>query len=89
LKLYPDNVECLSDLSIVYTIRKQYDDALEVLLKAYKLAPKDHIVQANIANTYRLKGDKKNAIKYYELMAINGDEDSKIFAEGEIKKLKK
>lgn len=36
LKHYPDNVENLSNLSIVYMLKEQYDKALEPLLKAEK-----------------------------------------------------
>lgn len=44
LKYYPDLVESLSNLSIVFMLQKQYDKALESLLKAEKINPKDYIV---------------------------------------------
>jgi tetratricopeptide (TPR) repeat protein len=89
LKYYPSHIESLSNLSVVYMLQKQFDKALEPLLKAEKLNPKDHIVLSNIAQAYKLKGDTKNAIKYYELTIKHGDEQAKKYAEGQIDQLKK
>ncbi len=88
LRSYPDHVESLSNLSIVNMLRKDYDKALEALLKAEKLAPTDYIVLINIAQAYKLKGDKKNAIKYYELTVKHGDDQAKEYAKGQIEELK-
>lgn len=89
LKYYPDHIESLSNLSVVFMLQKQFEKALEPLLKAELLNPKDHIVLSNIAQVYKLKGDTKNAIIYYELTIKYGDEQSKIFAQEQIEKLKK
>lgn len=89
LKHYPDHIESLSNLSIVFMLQKQYDKALEPLLKAEKLNPKDYIVLSNIAQAYKLKGETKNAIKYYELTIKYGDEQAKNYAKGQIDELKK
>ena len=89
LKYYPDHIESLSNLSIVFMLQKQYDKALEPLLKAEKLNPKDYIVLSNIAQAYKLKGDTKNAIKYYELTIKHGDEQAKKYAQEQIGDLKK
>lgn len=89
LKYYPDHVESLSNISIVFMIQKQYDKALEPLLKAEKINPKDYIVLNNIAQTYKLKGDNKNAIKYYELTIKHGNEEAKKYAQEQIDEFKK
>lgn len=89
LKYYPDHIESLSNLSVVYMLQKQYDKGLTPLLKAEKLNPKDYIVLSNIAQAYKLKGDKKNAIKYYELTIKYGDEQAIEYAQGQIEQLKK
>lgn len=89
LKYYPDHIESLSNLSIVYLIKKNYDEALEVLLKAEKLVPTDYIVLSNIAQAYKLKGDNKKAIKYYELTLKYGDEQANQYAKEQIKELEK
>jgi tetratricopeptide (TPR) repeat protein len=88
LKHYPDHVESLSNLSIVYLIYKEYDKALEKLLLAEKFAPSDYIVLSNIAQAYKLKGDKANAIRYYKLTLKYGDEDTKSYAREQIEELK-
>jgi len=89
LKHYPDHVESLSNVSVVYLLKKEYDKALEPLLKAEKLDPKDYVVLGNIAQAYKLKGDKVNAIKYYELSLKHGDEEAKEYAKKQIEELKK
>jgi len=89
LKHYPDHVESLSNLSIVFMLQNQHDKALEPLLKAEKLNPKDYIVLSNIAQAYKLKGDRNNAIKYYELTTKYGDEEARKYAQEQIEELKK
>lgn len=89
LKYYPHHVESLSNLSIVYLIKKEYDKALDALFKAEKLAPTDYIVLSNIAQAYKLKTDYKNSIKYYELTMKYGDDEAKDYAKGQIEELKK
>ncbi|MFM7024022.1 MAG: tetratricopeptide repeat protein [Flavobacteriales bacterium] len=87
LKYYPDHVESLSNMSIVCLLNKQYDEALGYLLKAEKITPHDYIVLGNIAQAYKLKGDKKKALKYYKLVLKHGDEQGKKYAEEQIKEL--
>lgn len=89
LKYYPDHVESLSNLSIIYLEIEEYDKALEPLLKAEKLAPTDYIVLANIAQTYKLKGNNKAAIKYYKKVVKYGDDDAKAYAMEQIEALGK
>jgi tetratricopeptide (TPR) repeat protein len=89
LKYYPDNVESLSNLSIVYLLWKEYDKALESLHAAEKLAPFDFVVLGNIAQAYKLKRDKKRAIEYYESIVEHGDSKAKKYAQSQIEILKK
>jgi len=89
LKYYPDHIESLSNLSIVFMLKKQYDTALLPLLRAEKINPTDYVVLSNIAQAYKLKGDTKNAIKYYELTLKHGDDQAKKYAQGQIDQLKK
>ena len=62
LKYYPDNVANLSNLAITYTLKEDYSNALDILLKANTIAPTDGIVLNDIAYCYDSKGDKLNAI---------------------------
>ncbi|MGK4568908.1 tetratricopeptide repeat protein [Flavobacterium sp. 3HN19-14] len=87
LKYYPDNIESLSNLSIVQMLNKEYDKAIATLTKAEKINPKDYIVLNNLAQAYRSKGDKANARKYYELTAKYGDNDVKEFVKQQLEKL--
>lgn len=83
------NIEILSTTSVALMLTKSYDKAIEYLKQAEKLNPKDYIVLNNIAQGYKLKGDKTNAIKYYELTEKYGDEQAKQQARENIKQLKK
>jgi tetratricopeptide (TPR) repeat protein len=89
LKYYPNNVESLLDLSIFYTMNKNYDKAIEQLLKAEKLAPTNYVVMNNIAEAYLKKGDKANAMNYYQKVMQYGDASVKADAQKKIDELKK
>jgi tetratricopeptide (TPR) repeat protein len=89
LSHYPDNIEILSTTSVALLLTKDFDKAITYLKHAETLNPKDYIVLNNIAQGYKLKGDKANAIKYYELTAKYGDEQAKEEAGENIKQLKK
>ncbi|RYU90187.1 tetratricopeptide repeat protein [Mucilaginibacter terrigena] len=89
LKYHPDHVESLSNLAISYLVNKDYRGALQPLLKAEKLNPKDYIVLNNIAYSYSFLGDKPNALKYYELVIKYGDDEAKKTAAEKIDQLKK
>jgi len=88
LKYYPDSVESLSDLAIVFMIRKEYDKALYALGRAEKIAPQDTVVLNNTAKAYALKGDTAKAEKYYKLVEKYGSGDEKQYALEQIKELK-
>lgn len=88
IKYYPNCVEVLSTTSVAYILTENYDKGIEYLKQAEKVNPKDLIVLGNIALAYKRKGDKANAIKYYELVLKFGDEDSKQDARININKLK-
>jgi len=88
LKHYPDHVESISNVAIVHLLRKQYDQGLNMLFKAEKLAPKDPIVLNNIAEIYKRKGNVKKAIDYYNKIVKYCDEESKSYAKDQIEELK-
>ena len=85
---YPDHIESLSNIALTYMIAGDNDKGLEFLLKAEKINPKDAIVSSNIAHCYKLKGDTKNAITYYEKVIATGQSDYKDYAEQQISELK-
>jgi len=89
LKFYPEHVESLSNLSVTYLLTKEYDQAIEVLLRAEQISPSDNIVLLNIAQGYKLKGDKQNAVEYYKKVLKIGDKESKDYAKQQISELGK
>lgn len=89
LKYYPDNIEFLLDLSSVYIVKKDYDKALQQLLKAEKFEPTNSVVLSNIAEVYKRKGDNANAIIYYEKVMKYGDDATKADAKKKLDELKK
>lgn len=89
LKFYPEHIESLSNLAITYLLTEEFDKAITALLKAEKLAPTDVIILSNIAQGYKLKGNKERAIAYYEKTIQHGDEQTIAFAKQQIEELKK
>ena len=89
LKYHPNHVKSLSNISISYLLTGQYEKGLIPLLKAEKIDPKDAIILNNIAQAYKLKGDKKNSIKYYKKTIEFGDNRLKQFAKEQIELLEK
>lgn len=89
LKIYPDHIESLSNISITFLLTGEYDKGIEALLKAEKIDPKDEVVLGNIANGYKLKGDIDNSIKYYEKILELDNQRLVEFAKQQIEALKK
>jgi tetratricopeptide (TPR) repeat protein len=89
LKIYPDHVESLSNLSITYMMTNEYDKAIDVLLRAETFAPKDSIVLMNVAHAYKMKGDIKSSIEYYKKALKFGDKEAKEYAKQQISELEK
>lgn len=89
LKYYPDNIKILSTTSVALLLSQQYDKAIAYLKQAEEINPEDYIVLNNIAQGYKLKGDKQNAVKYYKLTEKYGDEQAKQQARQNIKQLEK
>ncbi len=88
LSHYPDHVESLSNIALTYLITGAYENALSYLSKAEQLAPQDIIVLNNIAEACKRKGDKQNAIVYYEKIIRYGNKEEKEDARQRIKTLK-
>ena len=89
LKIYPDHVESLSNLSVASIVSKDYAKAIDLLLKAEKISPQDYIVLMNLAHCYREQGDKTRAIEYYEKVKKYADGEALEYAKSQIKELKK
>lgn len=87
LKHYPEHVPSLSNISVTYLLVGEFEKALEPLLVAEKLDTKDAIVLSNIAHAYKLLGDTKKSIEYYEKTIKYGDESMVSFAKEMIEEL--
>lgn len=88
LHYYPDHVESLSNLSVFYMMKEDFDASLIPLLKAEKLAPGDFVVIGNIAYSYYMKHDKLNATRYYQKLSEIGDERAKKDAAAKLLEMK-
>ena len=87
LKYYPQRIESLCNLGSIHLINKEAQEGLKVLFKVNKLSPKAHIILFNIARRYVLKGDKKEAIKYYKEAIKHGEQRTRTQAEKQIREL--
>jgi len=86
LKYYPDNIYLLNDKAVLLTNAKKLDEALNIFLKLYNLAPNDEIVVWNIASLYAEKHDKKQAAIYYKKLLKSKDRRRRKFAKQELKR---
>jgi tetratricopeptide (TPR) repeat protein len=75
LQYNPAHVESLANVALTYLIAGEYDKALEYLLRAEKVAPKDVVVLNNIAEAYKRKGDRANAKTYLQKVIKFGTTD--------------
>lgn len=89
IQYYPTEIEIISITAIAYTLKNNFDKAIEYLKIAEGLNEKDYIVLGNIAQTYKRKGDKENAIKYFELYKKYGDNQAIEDATKELIELRK
>jgi tetratricopeptide (TPR) repeat protein len=87
IKYNPTHVESLSNVALTYLINGNYDKALEYLLKAEKLTPKDVVVLNNIAQAYKRKKDKINAKLYFEKIIKVGSAEEIEDAKQQLKEL--
>lgn len=88
LIFYPNHIESLSNLSIVYLLSGEFEKGIETLQRAEKINPKDVIILANIAHGYKLDGNYAKSIEYYDKVIEHGNEEEKEFANHQISILK-
>ena len=88
LKIFPKNVVFLNYLSYYYSSAEEYDKAIEVLLKAYKIDPNDYIIVGNLALNYENTQNYKEAEKLYTIMSQMDSEDARIYAAEGLERIK-
>lgn len=86
---YPQNVESMNNLALLFLLQKKHKKAIPLLLDAEKVAPDDFVLLNNLAQAYKRKGDKTKAIAYYEKVVKFGDAETTEFAKKELLELKK
>lgn len=79
LELAPKDVELINDAAIYHLYRGEWKEGRDYLLRAEKVAPKDWIVQHNIARASAELGDKADALRRLEaiIKAAPGTNDAK------------
>ncbi|SME87740.1 tetratricopeptide repeat protein [Pseudobacteriovorax antillogorgiicola] len=66
LKIKPNDGYYLDSLGWVYYQKKQYKEALEILLEANKYAPNEGVILEHIGDVYRAMDQMDKAYSYYE-----------------------
>ncbi len=64
-QLKPSNIDVLKDLGMAYGLSKQYDNALEVFLRAVKFKPNDKQLNINVGLSYQNLGNNEKAQQYF------------------------
>nr|WP_299206089.1 tetratricopeptide repeat protein [uncultured Brumimicrobium sp.] len=88
IKFYPNHIESLTNISITYVLEEDYEEGIDILLKAEQLAPKDGVILSNIAHAYNLNGNANKAIIYYEKMLDLENPNAVEYAKQQIETLK-
>lgn len=89
LSYFPENLIFLNNLSVFYSYGKEYEKAVEVLLKAYSIDNSDYIIVANIARNYEDLGKSKEALKWYNTLSNMDSDAAKEYAQKGIERLNK
>ncbi len=62
-----NDVSLLENIGVAYGIQKEFELSIKFLKKALALDPLNSSINSNLANTYELSGDSKNADKYFAI----------------------
>jgi len=87
LKYYPNHVQTRLNNSTVYVEQKEFDKSLKELLKGIEIEPTNAILLYNAGYVYTQKGDKANAIKYYESAVKHCNEDEEKLKDAALNRL--
>ena len=87
IRLYPNDAIFLTDKGALRSYAGDSETALHWFLKARELTPEDMLIANNIAYLYEKQGDKKNALKYYRIVADGNDESCAEIARTAIQEL--
>lgn len=88
IKHYPDYEQSWINISTLHTINREYDKSLEALKNAEKINPKNAFLLYNMAFIYKIKGDKTNAKKYFQMTIAHVDRKEIKLKEAAEKQLK-
>ncbi len=73
LKDFPKDINLLLKIATIYQHQSKFDEAGYYLDKAQKFYPKNFLIEHNLGNLYRAKGNVKLALKYYEKALKHSD----------------
>ena len=89
LKLYPKNIEVHNYLSLAYIGQGKFKEALNVLLKADKLANEDYVIIFNMGRCYEALKQYDKAKECYLRMKKNPNKQVQDMADQQLSELKK
>lgn len=90
IRAYPDHPYAYNVLAALCSANNDEPGCARYLLIAHQKVPSDSIVILNLANAYRRLGDKKEAMRFYNLvLASEPSEDIKEEAESSLRDIEK
>lgn len=89
VKIYPEEVEVLSMTAVSLLLQQQHAQAIAYLKRAEHIRPRDVVVLNNLAEAYRLSGDKEASLRYLRLVELNGSPEQRSTARRQMKALRK
>lgn len=79
---YPDYAPAVADLGAVYYNQANYNEALDLLSKAFEIDNKDTLTINNLVNIYIIIEDYENAFKYSKILIENSKSYFNIYTAG-------
>lgn len=89
IRVYPEEVEILTTTSVSLLLQQRYSEAVVYLKRAEHARPRDVVVLNNLAEAYRLMGDKPLSLHYLKLVEAWGSTAEKEQARKQMKALKR
>lgn len=86
---FPDHSWAYANLATAIGMQNKSEDTLPYLKKAVELDPEDLVNVNNLANYYRLRGNKELAKKYYKIIADSSDRQYSDYGKKRLEELEK
>ncbi len=76
---YPNHIISLSNIALTHMVKRDWNQTIEFLEKAYAIDPQDSIVISNLAHCYEALGEMEMVRRYYRILSEHDDPELAAF----------